>query len=153
MFSPGNDLVLQSGGEIAEIIAVARNPHDQVPILLRVLLSRAESFRGDHIELDMMPVQLEVRTHQVCQPVDSFFALEQLPRELLVQQSAAGAGVVHFGGGFQYGRGAAPGTIEGLVYLRPIFTPLVHLKVQPEIILQGLALGAIVALWMGPPRD
>jgi len=46
---------------------------------------------------------------------------------------------------------AAPGTIEGMVYMRPIFTPVVHLKVQPEILLQGLALGAIVAFWMGPP--
>ena len=55
--------------------------------------------------------------------------------------------------GFWAATVAAPGTIEGLVYLRPVFTPLVHLKVQPEIILQGLALGAIVALWMGPPRD
>jgi len=53
--------------------------------------------------------------------------------------------------GFWAATVAAPGTIEGLVYLRPIFTPLVHLKVQPEIIVQGLALGALVALWMGPP--
>ena len=39
-----------------------------------------------------------------------------------------------------------------MVYLRPIFTPLVHLKVQPEIIVQGLALGAMMAFWMGPPE-
>jgi hypothetical protein len=55
--------------------------------------------------------------------------------------------------GFWAATVAAPGTIEGMVYLRPVFTPLVHLKVQPEIIAQGLALGALVALWMGPPRD
>ena len=53
--------------------------------------------------------------------------------------------------GFWAAAAAAPGTIEGMVYLRPIFTPLVHLKVQPEILMQGLALGAMVALWMGPP--
>jgi hypothetical protein len=47
---------------------------------------------------------------------------------------------------------AAPGTIEGMVYMRPIFTPAVHLKVQPEIVLQELAWGAIVAFWMGPPQ-
>ena len=41
--------------------------------------------------------------------------------------------------------GAAPGTIEGMVYLRPPLTGLVHLKVQPEIILQGLGLAALVA--------
>jgi hypothetical protein len=53
--------------------------------------------------------------------------------------------------GFWAAAVAAPGTIEGMVYMRPVFTPMVHLKVQPEVILQGLALGAIVALWMGPP--
>ena len=41
--------------------------------------------------------------------------------------------------------GAAPGTIEGLVYMRPFITPYVHLAVQPEIILQGLGLAALVA--------
>jgi hypothetical protein len=55
--------------------------------------------------------------------------------------------------GFWAATVAAPGTIEGMVYLRPVFTPLVHVKVQPEIIGQGLALGAMVAFWMGPPRD
>jgi len=53
--------------------------------------------------------------------------------------------------GFWAATVAAPGTIEGMVYMRPIFTPLVHLKVQPEIVLQGLALGAMVAFWIGPP--
>lgn len=43
---------------------------------------------------------------------------------------------------------AAPGTIDGFVYTRPIFTPRVHLLVQPEIVAQGLALGALVAWWM-----
>jgi hypothetical protein len=42
----------------------------------------------------------------------------------------------------------APGTIEGMVYLRPEITAAVHLAVQPEIIGQGLALGAAVAWWM-----
>jgi len=54
--------------------------------------------------------------------------------------------------GFWAATVAAPGTIEGMVYLRPVFTPLVHLKVQPEILGQGLALGAMVAFWMGPPE-
>jgi len=53
--------------------------------------------------------------------------------------------------GFWAATVAAPGTLEGMVYLRPIFTPIVHLKVQPEIIGQSLALGAMVAFWMGPP--
>ena len=53
--------------------------------------------------------------------------------------------------GFWAAAVAAPGAIEGMVYMRPIFTPVVHLKVQPEIILQGLAWGAMVAFWIGPP--
>ena len=39
----------------------------------------------------------------------------------------------------------APGTIEGMIYMRPFITPTVHLRVQPENILQGLALGLLVA--------
>ncbi len=45
---------------------------------------------------------------------------------------------------------AAPGTLEGLVYLRPEFSLGVHLKVQPEIIVQGLSMSAWVAYWMAP---
>jgi hypothetical protein len=49
--------------------------------------------------------------------------------------------------------GAAPGTIEGMVYMRPPFTGLVHLKVQPEIIAQGLALAFLISgAMMEPPR-
>lgn len=40
---------------------------------------------------------------------------------------------------------AAPGTIEGMVYLRPFITPEVHLRVQPEVIGQGLALAFLIA--------
>jgi hypothetical protein len=55
--------------------------------------------------------------------------------------------------GFWAAAVAAPGTIEGMVYLRPEFTSYVHLKVQPEIVGQGIALGLWVAAWMtGRPR-
>jgi len=39
----------------------------------------------------------------------------------------------------------APGTLEGMVYMRPFITLEVHLRVQPEIILQGLALALFIA--------
>jgi len=39
----------------------------------------------------------------------------------------------------------APGTLEGIVYMRPFITPAVHLRVQPEMILQGLALALFIA--------
>ena len=48
---------------------------------------------------------------------------------------------------------AAPGTIEGMVYLRPFITPQAHLHVQPEMILQGVALAFFVAgAMMESPR-
>jgi hypothetical protein len=52
--------------------------------------------------------------------------------------------------GFWAAAGASPGGIEGMVYMRPFITPAVHFKVQPEIVVQGLALGALVAWWMAP---
>jgi hypothetical protein len=55
--------------------------------------------------------------------------------------------------GFWAAAVAAPGTIDGLIYLRPEITAHAHLLVQPEIIVQGLILGAWVARWMGGRRD
>jgi hypothetical protein len=56
--------------------------------------------------------------------------------------------------GFWASAVAAPGTIEGLIYLRPEVTPYAHLMVQPEIVAQGLALGAWLAAWIArtPPH-
>ena len=47
--------------------------------------------------------------------------------------------------GFWAATVAAPGTLEGMVYMRPFITPEVHLRVQPEIILQGLALALFIS--------
>lgn len=56
--------------------------------------------------------------------------------------------------GFWASAVAAPGTIDGIIYMRPEITPYAHLMVQPEIVGQGLALGAWVAWWMAPkPRQ
>jgi hypothetical protein len=52
--------------------------------------------------------------------------------------------------GFWASAVAAPGTIDGLIYLRPEITLYAHLMVQPEIVVQALILGAWVALWMVP---
>ncbi len=53
--------------------------------------------------------------------------------------------------GFWAATGASPGTIEGMVYLRPFITPYVHLAVQPEIVGQGLALALLIAGAMSEP--
>ena len=55
--------------------------------------------------------------------------------------------------GFWASAVAAPGTIEGFVYLRPEFTLSVHLTVQPEIIIQGLLMNIWLAYWVRPPRQ
>jgi hypothetical protein len=52
--------------------------------------------------------------------------------------------------GFWAAAVAAPGNIEGLVYLRPEFTLDVVLLVQPEIVVQGVAMAVFVALGLGP---
>jgi hypothetical protein len=48
--------------------------------------------------------------------------------------------------GFWAAAVAAPGNIEGLVYLRPEFSVDVALLVQPEIVIQGVAMSVLVAL-------
>ncbi len=57
---------------------------------------------------------------------------------------------VYVGVGFWAATVAAPGTIEGLVYLRPEITAAIHLEVQPEIVIQGLLMSAWVSRWLGP---
>lgn len=52
--------------------------------------------------------------------------------------------------GFWAAAVAAPGTIDGMIYMRPEITAYVHLMVQPEIVLQGLLLGALIAWWIVP---
>ena len=47
---------------------------------------------------------------------------------------------------------AAPGTIDGIIYMRPEITWIAHLKVQIEIIIQGLLLSAWVAKWMNKKK-
>ena len=55
---------------------------------------------------------------------------------------------LYLGFGFWGATVAAPGTIEGLIYLRPEITYGIHLEVQPEIVLQGLAFAVWLAVWL-----
>lgn len=55
--------------------------------------------------------------------------------------------------GFWAATVAAPGTVEGMVYMQPFISPEAHLRVQPEIIFQGLALALFIAgAMMEQPR-
>ena len=62
------DLVLQILPEIDEVVAVAGHPHDQVSVVLRVLLSLPEGGGVHHVELDVVAVQAEVGSDQVENP-------------------------------------------------------------------------------------
>ena len=54
--------------------------------------------------------------------------------------------------GFWSSTAAFPGSLEGLIYLKPEFTLRHHLIVQPEIIVQGLTMSALLALIMKPGK-
>jgi hypothetical protein len=64
-----------------------------------------------------------------------------------IARRTLGIGGLYLFIGFWAAAVAAPGNIEGLVYLRPEFTTAdVFLLVQPELIVQGLAMSALIAL-------
>jgi hypothetical protein len=52
--------------------------------------------------------------------------------------------------GFWASAVAAPGTIDGMIYMRPEINAKAHLFVQPEIILQGILMMAWISKWMKP---
>lgn len=55
--------------------------------------------------------------------------------------------------GFWSAAVAAPGTIEGLIYLKPEVGLWGHALIQPQVILQGIVIGAWMALWMGKKQE
>jgi len=55
--------------------------------------------------------------------------------------------------GFWASAVAAPGTIDGIIYMRPEINWIAHLKVQIEIIIQGLLLSAWIAKWMKKKKN
>jgi hypothetical protein len=55
--------------------------------------------------------------------------------------------------GFWSSAVAAPGTIEGLIYLKPDIGVWGHLFIQPQIILQGIIISGWMALWMGKKEE
>jgi hypothetical protein len=55
--------------------------------------------------------------------------------------------------GFWASAVAAPGTIDGIVYMRPEINRYVHLMVQPEIVGQGFLFALWIARWMKPVKE
>jgi hypothetical protein len=55
--------------------------------------------------------------------------------------------------GFWASSGPSPGSIEGLIYLKPDIGWWGHLLIQPQVLLEGACIGAWMALWMGKKSD
>ena len=114
MLGAGDDLVLEGLAEVAEVVAVAGDADDQVTVLFGMGLRLAQRLRIDDIELDMMAVELEVGADELNEHIEAGIVFQQLGRELLVEQSAAGAGVIQLGGGLEDRGGAvAVGALHG----------------------------------------
>lgn len=74
MLGASNDLVLQGTRQVAEVVAVSRDPHDKIAILFRLRLCGTQGFRRHHIELDMVTVQTEVGADQLGNLVEALIS-------------------------------------------------------------------------------
>ena len=92
----GDDLVLELCAEIAEVVAMAGDAHDQVAVSLGVGLRLAQCAGIDDVELDMVAAHGEVGPHQLDEAVQPGIICQQPGRELLAEQCAAGACVSSF---------------------------------------------------------
>ena len=85
MLRPCNNLILQRLAQVAEVVAVAGDAYDEVPVLLWMRLGRVEG-RGVHdVKLDVVALHLEVRAHEMDKAVEARVVLQNLRRELLVE--------------------------------------------------------------------
>ncbi|KKU14861.1 MAG: hypothetical protein UX23_C0008G0049, partial [Parcubacteria group bacterium GW2011_GWB1_45_9] len=97
----GDDLLLQLRAEVAKVIAVPSHAHEQPAVLLGLGLGCAQGLGVDHVELHVVGVVAKVAPHEVGEVVDAFVACQDVGQELLVEQRAARAQVVHLGRGPQ----------------------------------------------------
>jgi len=112
------------------------------PLFGSYLRTPSETQLWQHVMTWFLPAQL-VRGALIGLALSPF--LPSLRRWSVWKVTAAVAGI-YLVFGFWAAAVAAPGNIEGLVYLRPEFGPDVVLLVQPEIIVQGVAMSLLVAL-------
>jgi hypothetical protein len=116
------------------------------PLFARFMRTPAEPDAWAHVMRWFLPAQL-LRGALMGLALAPF--LETLAARPWRRRALALAGV-YLVFGFWGTAVAAPGTIEGLVYLRPEFDARVHLLVQPEILAQALLWAAALAAWTRP---
>jgi hypothetical protein len=114
------------------------------PLFGSYLRTPGESQLWQHVTTWFLPAQL-LRGLLIGLVLSPFLA--SLRRWSVWKRAAAVAGL-YLVIGFWAAAVAAPGNIEGLVYLRPEFDLGVVLLVQPEIVVQGAAMSLLVALGM-----
>jgi len=115
------------------------------PIYLR---SQSEPALWSHVMTWMIPIEV-IRGLLIAIALYPFF--EALNQKAFLSRflSLAGLYIIL---GFWADASPAPGTLEGVLMLKPFVTPYVHLKVQPELLVQGSAMAAWVSWWMASSR-
>src|SRR4030065_2030617 len=108
LFGPADDLFLELGPQIDEVIAVAGDQDDEVAEFFRMLLCLPQGLGRHHIELDVMAVELEVRPDEMGQLADPLLSGQELGREFLVEKSAPCPQLVHLGHRLDHRRTALP---------------------------------------------
>ena len=133
-------------GAVAYQISTKQFYEGANPIFAAFMRSQAEPGLWRHVMTWFIPAQIlrGVLIAAVLYPLFNTFNSWSFGKRFL---SIAGLYLVL---GFWAATVAAPGTIDGMVYMRPEITAYAHLMVQWEIIIQGLALAAWVAWWMRP---
>ena len=112
------------------------------PLFVSYLRTPGESQLWQHVTAWFLPAQL-LRGVLIGLALSPFLPLM---RRWSVRQRPVAVAGLYLVIGFWAAAVAAPGNIEGLVYLRPEFSLDVHLLVQPEIVVQGVAMSFLVAL-------
>jgi hypothetical protein len=112
------------------------------PLFGSYVRTPGETELWQHVTAWFLPAQL-VRGALIGLALSPF--LPSLQRWSVWKRTAAVTGL-YLVIGFWGAAVAAPGNIEGLVYLRPEFNLDVVLLVQPEIIVQGAAMALLVAI-------
>src|ERR1035438_1557805 len=86
----GDNFLLQSTGQVTEVIAIASHPHNEIAVLLRLSLCLAQGLGGYHVKLHVMAAHLEVAAHQVSPVRPALLTRDKAGGKLEIQERAAG---------------------------------------------------------------
>jgi len=84
---PGDDLLLKVFPDVHEIVAVAGDANDQVPVFFGVFLGVPESPGIHHIELDVVGIVTEIGPDEPSEFLDAVITFKDLGQEFLQGQA------------------------------------------------------------------